>query len=119
MQIVSAKELTEKLKKEKVVEVGGLAFRIQKVPLLLLTEDSQEDLWALARQGTEVLADRIKALATSPNLSTLRRVLLAGVLDPRFSPVEGENTVPIDFILADYVISTGLFIEILQFSLQG
>ncbi|MBI4395956.1 MAG: hypothetical protein HY548_02600 [Elusimicrobia bacterium] len=119
MQIISAKELKERLKKQKVAEVGGIAFRIRKIPLLLVTEDS-ENLWDLARQGQEVLSQKLKALATNPSLSIMRRVILAGVVEPRFSLADDEpEAVPIDLLLSDSVISAGLFIEILQFSLEG
>ncbi len=117
MDPVSAKELKERIRKERTFEVSGMAFRIRKVPLLLLADES-DDLWELARQGAEALSQRIKALVSSPSLPRLRRILLAGVIQPRLSAQEEEDAVCVDMLLSDYPLSTGLFIEVLNFSLE-
>jgi len=116
MEPVAAKDLKERLKKERTVQVGDLAFRVRKVPLLLLADES-DDLWELARQGKDVLSNKIKALVSSPNLSRLRRILLSGVIQPRLSATEEDEAVCVDMLLSDYQLSTSLFVEIVNFSL--
>lgn len=116
MEPVSVEELKNKLKKEKTVRVCDMNFRIRRAPLLLLA-DENEDLWSLARQGHEVLTGRIKDLIANPTLPRMKRVLLAGVVDPRLSWQHEEGAVCVDLVLADYPLSSGLFIEIINFSL--
>ncbi len=118
METISVKELKEKLRKEKTVHVGGMAFRIRKVPLLLLTEDS-DNLWDLARQGQDALAQKVKAMIASPSLSSMRRVLLSGIVEPKISTVDEDSSVCVDTMLADYSLSATLFAEIVIFSLEG
>lgn len=117
METVSAKDLKEKLKKERTVKVEDLPFRIRKVPLLLLAEES-DDLWELARQGREGLAERIKGLVASPSLARMRRILLAGVVQPKVSMLEDEDAVCVDQLLSDFQLSAGIFVEIITFSLE-
>ncbi len=117
MEPISAKELKEKLRKEKTVEAGGMAFRIRKVPLLLLTEES-DNLWELARQGQDALAQKVKAMISSPTLSSMRRVLLSGIVEPKTSTLDEEGSVSVDVLLADYSLSATLFAEVVKFSLE-
>ncbi len=116
MQPVSAKELRDKLKKEKAVLVAGTCFQIRRAPLLLLAEEN-EDLWSMARQDKEALSGRIKDLIANPTLPRMRRLLLAGVIQPRLSDREEEDTVCVDDVLANHELAAGLFIEIVNFSL--
>jgi len=118
MEPVAAKDLVERLKKEKTVELCGLAFRIRKSPLLLLADET-EDIWELARKGNDTLANRIKEMVASPSLSRMKRVLMAGVLQPRLSWEHEDNAVCVDLVLADHQLSAGLFIEIVNFSLEA
>jgi hypothetical protein len=118
MDIVSAKELKEKLKREKTVQVCGLSFRIRRIPLLLLAEE-HDDLWAIARQGQDVLDQKIKALISSPTLHRLRRTLSMGIVHPKVSAMEEDEVVCIDDLLTDYQLSVGLFTEIITFSLEA
>lgn len=116
---VSAKELKERLRREKLVEVKGMAFAIKKIPLQLLLEDPGQ-LWEWARQGQEALAERIKGLLQSPALPAMRRVILAGVVEPRIAETAGtEDAVSVNLILAHHDIAAGLFIEIINLSLGG
>lgn len=116
---VSAKELKERLKREKLVEINDMAFAIKKVPLQLLLEDPSQ-LWEWARSGQEVVAEKIKGLLQSPALPAMRRVILAGVVEPRVAEAVGaEDCVPVDMILAHHDLSAGLFIEIINLSLGG
>ena len=118
MEPISAQALVEKLKKEKTVEVCGMVFLIRKAPLLLLA-DENDDLWELARQGREALSDKIKSLISSPTMPRMRRVLIAGVIQPRLSHEHEEDAVCVDLLLADYPLSAGLFIEIVNFSFES
>ena len=118
MEPISAQALREKLKKEKTVEVCGMVFLIRKAPLLLLA-DENDDLWELARQGREALSDKIKSLISSPTMPRMRRVLIAGVIQPRLSHEHEEDAVCVDLLLADYPLSAGLFIEIVNFSFES
>ncbi len=117
MNPVTAQELQERLKKEKDVTVCGMTFRIRRAPLLLLA-DENEDLWSLARQGHEVISGRIKDLVASPSLPRMKRVLMAGVAEPRLSWQHEENAVCVDLVLADHSLASGLFVEIINFSLS-
>ena len=118
MEPISAQALLEKLKKEKTVEVCGIVFLIRKAPLLLLA-DENDDLWELARQGREALSDKIKSLISSPTMPRMRRVLIAVVIQPRLSHEHEEDAVCVDLLLADYPLSAGLFIEIVNFSFES
>ena len=115
MEPVSVKDLKERLKKEKTIEICGMNFRIRQVPLLLLAEDS-ENLWAVARESRDVLTGRIKDMVASPTLPRMRRILLSGVIAPRLSIQDDEDTVNVDLILTNHELSAGLFIEIINFS---
>lgn len=117
MHTISANALREKLKKEKVVEINKMAFRIRKIPLLLLAEES-DDLWELARQGQEVLTQKIKALLASPTLPRMHRILLKGVVQPRLTEIDAEEAVDVDLVLSDYQLSSSLYIHIINFSLE-
>lgn len=117
MEPISPKELIEKLKKEKSVEVCGIGFRIRRAPLLLLADESDE-LWQTARESREALVEKIKSLIANPNLPRQRRVLLAGVIQPRLSPHYEDDAVCVDLLLADHELAAGLFIEIINFSLE-
>ena len=118
MEPVTVQALTEKLKKEKTIEVCGMSFRIRRAPLLLLADET-DDLWEIARQSREVLVEKIRALISNPSLPRMRRVLLAGVIQPRLSEQIDEGSVFVDLVLADHQLSTGLFIEIMNFSLES
>jgi hypothetical protein len=118
METITAQALSEKLKKEKTVEVCGMAFRIRKAPLLLLADET-DDLWQTARQSREAVAKKIKFLISSPSLPRMRRVLMAGMIEPRLSLQHEDGTVCVDLILADHQLSAGLFIEIVTFSLEA
>ncbi|HAH08342.1 MAG TPA: hypothetical protein DCM05_17760 [Elusimicrobia bacterium] len=116
---ISAKELKERLKREKTVEVKGMAFSVRKVSLLLLVDDPGQ-IWEWARAGQDVLSERIKGLLQSPALPAMRRVLLAGVAQPCLSASAGEDeAVPVDLLLAHHDVAAGLFIEIINLSLGG
>mgnify|MGYP001562950773 FL=1 len=122
---ISAKELEEKLKREKTVEVKGMAFTIRKVSLLLLLED-QSQLWEWARAGQAVVTEHITEILQSPTLPAMRRVILAGAVEPRIvetgaAPGEGRppDSVSIDLILSHYDLAAGLFCEIVNLSLGG
>lgn len=116
---VSAKELKERLKREKLIEVKGMAFAIKKIPLQLLLEDPSQ-LWEWARSGQDAVAEKIKGLLQSPALPAMRRVILAGVVEPRIAEAAGpEDCVPVDMILAHHDLAAGLFIEIINLSLGG
>lgn len=117
MEPVTAQALSEKLKKEKTVEICGMAFRIRKAPLLLLADET-DDLWQTARQSREAIAEKIKFLISSPSLPRMRRVLMAGMIEPRLSLQHEEGAVCVDLVLADHQLSAGLFIEIVTFSLE-
>lgn len=115
---VSAKELVDRLKREKLVEVKGMAFAVRKVPLQLLLDEPGQ-LWELARAGQDTLAEKIKDLLKSPALPAMRRVLLAGVVEPRLAEAAAENAVAVDLVLAHHDLAAGLFIEIINLSLGG
>lgn len=117
MPPVSAKELKDRLKKEKSVLVCGMTFQIRRAPLLLLAEEN-EDLWTLARRDKEALSGRIKDLVANPTLPRMRRILIAGVSSPRLSDHDAEESVCIDDVLAHHELSANLFIEIVNFSLE-
>lgn len=119
MDIISANELKARLKKEKTVEVCGAVFRIRRVPLLFLG-DENADFWSLAREGKEALARRIKELISNPKLPQFRRVLLYGVIAPKIGVGDGDSdAVPVDAILAEYPLAIGLFVEIINFTLDS
>ena len=118
MEPVSANTLKERLKKEKAIEIAKMVFRIRKIPLLLLAEES-DDLWELARQGQEVLTQKIKTLLASPTLPRMRRILLKGVVAPRISEMDDEDSVPVDLLLVDYHLSSSLYIAIVNLSLES
>lgn len=116
---ISAAELAAKLKREKTVEVNGTIFRVRRVPLLFLG-DQNEDFWALARQGKEALSKRISELIANPKLPQFRRALVYGVVSPKLSLEEAEpNAVPVDLILGDYPLAVGLYVEIINFTLEA
>ena len=117
MEPVSVKELKERLKKEKTIEICGMNFRIRQVPLLLLAEES-ENLWAVARESRDVLTGRIKDMVANPTLSRMRRILLSGVIQPHLANQDDEDAVSVDLILTNHELSTGLFIEIINFSFE-
>ncbi|OGS08250.1 MAG: hypothetical protein A2270_10490 [Elusimicrobia bacterium RIFOXYA12_FULL_51_18] len=116
---VSAAELKEKLKKEKTIEVCGLAFRIRRVPLLFLGDETA-DFWSIARQGKDALAKRINELIANPKLPQFRRVLLYGVISPKICVGdEDKDAVPVDAILSEYSLAVGLYVEIINFTLDS
>lgn len=117
MEPVSVEELKNRLKKEKTTQVCGMIFRIRRAPLLLLA-DENEDLWELARRDRDALSGRIKELISNPTLHRMKRVLLAGVATPRLALQDDENAVCVDHILAHHELAAGLFIEIVNFSLE-
>lgn len=118
MRVLTSQELKEKLSREKVVEIAGDAFRIKKIPLLLLADDAA-GIWDQARKDREELVRQIHSLVSHPSLPMLKRVLLAGLVEPKCSDSESDDAVPVDLILAHHEISVGLFIEIVNFSLEA
>jgi hypothetical protein len=118
MEPTTATVLKEKLKKEKTVEVAKMTFRIRKIPLLLLAEES-DDLWELARQGQEILTQKIKGLLASPTLPRMRRILLKGLVQPRLTELDVDDAVSVDLVLSDYQLSSSLYIHIVNFSLES
>jgi hypothetical protein len=48
----------------------------------------------------------------------MRRILLAGVIQPRLSEQDDDNAVCVDDVLAHHELAAGLFIEIINFSLE-
>lgn len=115
---IAAAALRERLKKERVVEVCGAAFRIRRVPLMFLGDES-EDFWSLAREGKEALAKRLSALVANPKLPQFRRILLYGVVEPRLSVADEEGAVPVDQVLGDYALAVGLYVEIVNLTLEA
>jgi len=119
IQPVSASELKERLKREKTVEVCGIAFKIRRVPLLFLGDESA-DFWSMAREGKEALAKRMNELIANPKLPQFRRVLLYGVLSPKLGVGDGDSdAVPVDAILSEYPLAVGLYVEIINFTLDS
>lgn len=119
MDIISADELKSHLKKEKLVQVCGYNFKIRRVPLLFL-EDEKNDFWSLLRQGKDALTKQIEQLISNPKLPQFRRVLLYGVVEPKIGVGEGENdAVPVDYILSEYPLAVGLYVEIINFTLDS
>ena len=116
MEPVSVKDLKERLKKEKSVVVCGACFLIRRAPLLLLA-DENEDLWSLARKDKDTLSGRIKDLVANPTLPRMKRILMAGVVQPKLAYQDEENAVCVDHVLAHHELAAGLFIEIVNFSL--
>jgi len=115
---ISAAELNEHLKKEKAVAVCGMTFHIRRVPLLFLGDESA-DFWTLAREGKEALAKRMNELIANPKLPQFRRVLLYGVISPKIGIGDGDSdAVPVDAILAEYPLAVGLYVEIINFTLD-
>jgi len=116
---VSANELKERLKREKTVEVCGIAFKIRRVPLLFLGDESA-DFWSMAREGKEALAKRMNELIANPKLPQFRRVLLYGVISPKIGVGDGDSdAVPVDAILSEYPLAVGLYVEIINFTLDS
>lgn len=116
---IAADELREKLKKERTVSVCGSVFRVRRAPLMFLGDES-EDFWALAREGKDALAKRINALIANPKLPQFRRILLYGVVEPRLCVNDDEQgAVPVDHILGDYALAVGLYVEIVNLTLES
>jgi len=116
---IQAAELKERLKREKTVTVCDMAFKIRRVPLLFLG-DENADFWTLARAGKESLAKRMQELISNPRLPQFRRVLLYGVLSPRLCVAnEDKEAVPVDAILEEYPLAVGLYVEIINFTLDA
>jgi len=118
MEIITANELKQRLKREKTVSVCGMNFRIRRVPLLFLG-DEDNDFWSIARQGKDAITKRINELISNPKLPQFRRVLIHGMIEPKVGIGEGDNdAVPVDYILSDYTLAVGLYIEIINFTLD-
>lgn len=118
METITANELKARLKREKIVNVCGMNFKIRRVPLLFL-EDEKSDFWSLARQGKEALSKQITEFISNPKLPQFRRVLIYGVIEPKIGIGEGENdAVPVDYVLSDYSLAVGLYLEIINFTLD-
>ena len=116
---ISAAELRERLKRERSVEVCGAAFVIRRVPLLFLGDET-DDFWRLAREGKEALAQRINEIIANPRLPQFRRVLLYGVVAPALGVSdEDKDAVPVDQVLADYPLAVGLYVEIINLTLES
>lgn len=116
---IAAAALRERLKKERAVEVCGAVFRVRRVPLMFLGDES-EDFWALAREGKDALAKRINALIANPKLPQFRRILLYGVVEPRLCVADEEpGAVPVDQVLGDYALAVGLYVEIVNLTLEA
>src|SRR6185437_6061444 len=93
---ITAKELNSRLKKEKMVDVCGMSFRIRCAPLMFLGDES-DDFWTIARQGKESLQRRIQELIQNPRLPQFRRVLMNGIISPKVTALEGDG----DFVGID------------------
>ncbi|HOX22202.1 MAG TPA: hypothetical protein PLL10_01960 [Elusimicrobiales bacterium] len=118
-ELITATELKTRLNREKTVEVCGLMFRIRRVPLLFLG-DENADFWSIARQGKEALAKRINELIANPKLPQFRRVLLYGVISPKICVGdEDKEAVPVDAVLSEYSLAVGLYVEIINFTLDS
>jgi hypothetical protein len=118
-EAISANELKERIKREKTIEVCGMSFKIRRVPLLFLG-DENADFWGLAREGKDALAKRMNELIANPKLPQFRRVLLYGVISPRIGVGDGDSdAVPVDAILAEYPLAVGLYVEIINFTLDS
>ncbi len=116
---ITATELREKLRKERTVAVCGSTFRIRRVPLMSLGDES-DDFWALAREGKEAISKRLSELIANPKLPQFRRMLLFGVIEPRLSVGEDDkDAVPVDSLLADYPLAVGLYVEIVNLTLES
>lgn len=116
---IAAAALRERLKKERAVEVCGVVFRVRRVPLMFLGDES-EDFWAVAREGKDALAKRINALIANPKLPQFRRILLYGVVEPRLCVADEEpGAVPVDQVLGDYALAVGLYVEIVNLTLEA
>ncbi len=116
---IAAAALRERLKKERIVEVCGVVFRVRRVPLMFLGGES-EDFWAVAREGKDALAKRISALIANPRLPQFRRILLYGVVEPKLCVGdEDQAAVPVDQVLGDYALAVGLYVEIVNLSLES
>lgn len=119
MDPVAAKDLRERLRKERAVEVCGAVFRVRRVPLLFLGGES-DDFWSLARQGKEALSKRVEELVANPRLPQFRRILLYGVVSPRLGVgEEDKDAVPVDEVLAEYPLAVGLYVEIIKLTLDS
>lgn len=119
MEPMTAKDLRERLRKERTVEVCGSAFRVRRVPLLFLGDES-DDFWSLARQGREPLSKRVSELMANPKLPQFRRILLYGVVAPRLGVAEDDkDAVPVDEVLAEYPLAVGLYVEIIKLTLES
>lgn len=119
MEPVNAKDLRERLRKERTVEVCGSAFRVRRVPLLFLGDES-DDFWSLARQGKDALSKRVGELVANPKLPQFRRILLYGVVTPRLGVGEDDkDAVPVDEVLAEYPLAVGLYVEIINLTLES
>jgi hypothetical protein len=118
MEPITARELNNRLRKEKSVEVCGMAFRIRCAPLMFLGDET-DDFWAIARQGKEALSERIQELIANPKLPQFRRVLMNGIVSPKISVLECDGEfVTVDTLLSDYALSVGLYVEIVRFTLE-
>ena len=118
-ETISAAELTTRLKKEKTVEVCGMAFRVRAVPLVLLG-DGTDDFWTLARQGRDALSKRLAEIIANPKLPQLRRVLLHGLAAPRLCSEENSpDAVCVDAVLADYPLAVGLYVAVIRLTLES
>lgn len=119
MEPISGRELNNRLKKEKTVEVCGMPFRIRCAPLMFLGDET-DDFWAIARQGKEALQERIQDLIKNPRLPQFRRVLMNGIISPKITALEGDGDfVGIDTLLSDYALAVGLYVEIVKFTLEA
>jgi hypothetical protein len=89
------------------------------VPLLFLGDETA-DFWSIARQGKDALAKRINELIANPKLPQFRRVLLYGVISPKICiGDEDKDAVPVDAVLSEYPLAVGLYVEIINFTLDA
>ena len=117
-KVISAEELKEKLKKVKYIEAQGMGFTIRKVSLLLLLDEPRQ-IWDWARSGAEELSEKVKPHLSNPSLHAMRRIILAGLVEPRAVEIDEQDGVPVELILANPQLATELFVEIINLSLGG
>ena len=115
---ITPEELKSKLKKPKLVEVKGDHYLIRKVSLFLLFEDP-EDLWDAARSSElNALNEKIASVMRNPTHESMKRVLIAGLQEPRLGTIETPGAFPVEDLMAHYEIALPLFGSIVNYSLE-
>jgi hypothetical protein len=115
---ITPEELKAKLKQPKLVEVKGDHYLIHKVSLFLLF-DQPEDLWEAARsKEATALHEKISDAVKNPTHDAMKRVLLAGLEEPKLSLVEVPGFFSVEDLLAHYEIAFPLFGSIVSYSME-